>query len=246
MSRSAKLKDSLLGRVFHNKYGETVTVSGFKSAKEVDVVFQHGWCGTYQKNALINGVFKSPYSKTLCSFGFIGEGSHSSKDVLHYRHWHNMITRVFSESKLKRSTCYEGVSVCNAWANFQNFCNWCNSVKGFGLRDDNGVLFNLDKDLLGGFDYSPQNCVFIPTEINSFLTDRGKCRGNLLIGVSLQGGRYKSTCGWLKKAFYFDTEQEAFLKYKSEKELRAKQLAEYWKASISNEAYESLINFRVN
>lgn len=252
MKRSCTLEGSLLGKSFSNKYGDVVSVIAVKSAKCVTVRFANGYEKDFQKNALLLGNFKSPYSKTLCGVGYLGEGTYKTcgekrKHSSHYVLWHNMISRVYNKGKKFNQVCYKDVTVCEAWHNFQSFAKWCDSQKGFNLLDENGKLFALDKDLGGGVKvYSPETCCFIPPEINSFLTNRFSRRGNLPVGVSLQSGRYKATCNWLSKAFYFENPVEAFNKFKVEKETRAKALAGKWKPFISEKAYESLINYCVD
>lgn len=253
MKRKGKLVDSLLGRSFINKYGDVVSVVEVQNAKCVIVRFVNGYEKAFQKNALLLGNFKSPYSKTLCGVGYLGEGTYKTygekrKHSPHYVLWHNMISRVYNKDKKFNQACYKDVTVCTAWHNFQSFAEWCDSQEGFNLLDENGKLFALDKDLIGGGVkiYSPETCCFIPPEINSFLTNRISCRGNLPVGVSLQSGRYKATCNWLSKAFYFENPVEAFNKFKVEKEIRAKDLAGKWKPFISDKAYESLIDYCVD
>lgn len=239
-----------MGRIFKNKYGESCCVFDIVSAKEVKVVFENGYVATYQKNALQIGVFKTPYSRSVAGQGYLGEGIYTDKAVKYsenYKLWHNMISRCYNEKKIKKHPHYEGVEVCEEWKNFQNFSKWFFETKERLNLDDHGKNFVLDKDLLsrGKKLYSPDNCCFVPSEINSFLTGRDSCRGDLLKGVSLQSGRFKSSCQGVGFLGYFNTELEAFQAYKSAKESRAKDLAAKWKDFISFEAYQALLNYKV-
>ena len=237
-----------MGKSFTNKYGDVCVVKEIVSAKEVRVVFDNGYFGTYQKNALEIGVFKSPYSRSVANTGYIGEGEYSHKFMKfddNYLLWHNMLCRCYNQNRLKVAPHYSGIKVCEKWHNFQEFSKWFFSISERLNFDDKGKKFVLDKDLLGCREYSPENCCFIPAEINSFLTGREACRGKLMKGVSLQSGRYKSMCQGVGFLGYFDTEMEAFLAYKKAKENRAKDLAEKWKDKITTRAYYALMNYQV-
>ena len=54
------------------------------------------------------------------------------------------------------------------------------------MKDDNGRLYHLDKDILvkGNKVYSPETCCFVPQEINSLLVTSVRSRGDQPIGVS--------------------------------------------------------------
>lgn len=69
-----------------------------------------------------------------------------------YQHWYNMHYRVDHNKN------YTNVSICNEWYAFSNFYDW------FEPNYENG--WQLDKDLLSGYIYSPSTCLFVPNEVN--------------------------------------------------------------------------------
>ena len=111
---------------------------------------------------------KCVYTPSVFDIGFIGDtqsmlgcgiGNRS------YETWKRMIERCYSGYKQHKS--YANAIVCEEWLNFTVFEAWFN---------DNYIEgFELDKDLLsGGLKYySPETCVFIPTDINTLLQHSG-------------------------------------------------------------------------
>lgn len=94
-----------------------------------------------------------------------------------YEKWFGMLRRCYSESQLLKDPQYTGCSVCSDWLTFSKFRAWMEAQNYEGMH--------LDKDLLGnGKEYSPSSCAFILQKTNKFMTDRGNCRGEFMIGVS--------------------------------------------------------------
>lgn len=96
----------------------------------------------------------------------------------YYRTWSNMISRCYNNKALDLQPSYKGCSVCDQWLLFSNFRAWMETQDWKGKH--------LDKDLLvrGNKIYSPDTCVFISADLNTFLTDSSACRGEYPIGVS--------------------------------------------------------------
>ena len=154
--------------------------------------------------------------------------------------------------KLKHPT-YKDCVVCEEWHNFQNFARWCTAQKGYGL-----LGYNLDKDLLvkGNKVYSPEACSLIPQEINKAITKQTMFKSGLPIGVSTRddiGGKYiarlSTSSQGMKGEKYlglFDTPELAFSAYKEVKELHIKLLANKFKDTLAENAYNALLSFEVN
>ncbi|MGG7348372.1 hypothetical protein ACQ7CM_24445, partial [Escherichia coli] len=68
------------------------------------------------------------------------------------RVWNNFHSRV------RNNINYSTVTICDDWYRFSDFYYWYveNVVDGW----------HLDKDILGGNEYSPSNCIFVPREVN--------------------------------------------------------------------------------
>lgn len=93
-----------------------------------------------------------------------------------YRVWSGMLTRVYSKKYQSKKTTYKGVSVCTEWLSFSKFREW--------FSDNYTDGFELDKDLTGdNRTYTPENCIFVPTWLNSFTISSMINRGDCLIGT---------------------------------------------------------------
>lgn len=176
------------------------------------------------------------------TIGYVG-GKQKQKVVWRcpfYQVWTNMLMRCYSTSYQERQPTYIGCTVSTEWLTFSVFKEWAMSQDFEGNQ--------LDKDLLfeGNKVYSPETCVFVSGIVNTFTTDRGAVRGELLIGVywDKEKEKFRAQCGnplTKKKETLgrFDSEQEAhnaWLKRKLElaHELAAKQLDERVAESLIN------------
>ena len=88
----------------------------------------------------------------------------------------------------------------------------------------------IDKDLLirGNKVYSAASCLFLPVEINSFLTTSGKVRGDYPQGVTKSGeGRYRARISIESKRThigYYSTPEAAHKAWQQAKIKRAQEL----------------------
>ena len=98
-----------------------------------------------------------------------------------YELWTSMLKRCYNEKIHKKNPTYMGCIVSDNFKHYTYFFEWCQNQIGFG-----GCDFSLDKDLIykGNKEYNPDNCIFIPKEINNVLTKCNAARGILPIGVS--------------------------------------------------------------
>lgn len=107
-----------------------------------------------------------------------------------YMTWASMIVRCYCEKSLARRPSYRGCSVSSEWLAFSRFKVWMDSQTWEGLC--------LDKDILlpGNKVYGPDACVFVPSALNKFLTDRSSLRGDWPIGVSwnAKDKKFKAAC----------------------------------------------------
>lgn len=156
-----------------------------------------------------------------------------------YIAWRAMIRRCEDIGYKTKYPTYQKSKICDEWHYFSNFKEWFDKY----YKES----WHLDKDLLfkGNKLYSPNTCCFLPPEINAALTNNKKNRGKCLIGVSpYENGKFISTCHF-KYLGISDNEYDLFLKYKQEKEIYLKQLADKWKGLISDEAYQALYNYKI-
>lgn len=111
----------------------------------------------------------------------------------------------------------------------------------------------MDKDILSVGDkmYSRKNMLFVPHEINAFLLDGQRWRGEYLIGVSYhkRDNLYVAQCNRGEFGKYlgsYKSEEDAHNAYVKAKEDHAKFLAEKWKCEVDERAYTALMDYRVN
>ena len=135
-----------------------------------------------------NPLYKSINALGLNDAPFVLDPTIEGRRVKHpaYSVWINMLNRCHSHSLKGRNPTYTGVLCCKEWLLFTNFAIWfkCNYIKDH----------QLDKDILikGNKIYSPNTCVFVPQNINKFLTLRGVSRGELPIGVVLRNSKFQA------------------------------------------------------
>lgn len=136
-------------------------------------------------------------------------------EVVGYQQWCGIIGR------LKRSKLYANVSISDDFLDFDNYLEWAKEQIGFNTYDDNGLLYNIDKDLLSNpynLIYSKDTCLFIPLEIN--LMCKTSRNSDLKKGVQFQKGKknpyraYINIDGKSTGLGYYHTEEEANAQYK--------------------------------
>lgn len=185
------------------------------------------------------GIYYNPNHPRVQGVGYLGQGTFVSKigekHTPEYADWRSMLVRCYSG----RYPSYENCTVCEEWHNFQNFAAWAQRR----IKDG----YSLDKDLLvkGNKEYSPSTCCYLPVSVNSFIK-RERCN-DLPLGVDevhlansikyRSQGREDNTNVCYG---FFDTPEEAFYEYKINKEKNARILAEKYKDSIPETAYNAL------
>lgn len=127
-----------------------------------------------------------------------------------YRLWKSMLERSYSEKVKANNPTYKDCIVCDEWLTFSSFRDWVEQQDWEGKH--------LDKDLLvpGNKVYSPETCVFVSRQVNTFLTDCGAARGEYKIGVcwDKSSRKFQSRCnnpftGKQEHLGLFTCEQEA-------------------------------------
>lgn len=107
-----------------------------------------------------------------------------------YRKWRDMLTRCYSKKFHQRQPTYKGCIVSEEWLLFSNFRKW--------MVEQDWEKKELEKDLLvyGNKVYSAETCVFVTSQVNVFLTDSGKTRGEWPIGVYWRRyvGKFMAQC----------------------------------------------------
>ena len=169
------------------------------------------------------------------------------KAIWQYPLWQNMLGRCFDAKFKQQRPTYEDVTCCDEWLSFANFFSWVNREVGYKGKPEGTEL---DKDILvkGNKTYSPEFCSFVPTAVNSLLTDCGAARGIYPVGVTFNKakGKYKAQLrcfGKLKHLGYYTTIESASFAYKVAKEAQIKIVATQYEDVLSPAVYESLMNW---
>lgn len=171
------------------------------------------------------------------------------RELWQYSLWKAMLQRCFCQKFKLRQSAYRDVTCCEVWLSFASFFEWVNAEVEYTGKPNGFVL---DKDLIikGNRIYSPEACSFVPQAVNHLLSGSGATRGQWPVGVSFDKlhGRFQAnmSCrGRMKKLGRFDTEDDAFLAYKSAKESHIKIVALQHKAALKPAAFESLMNWSI-
>lgn len=179
--------------------------------------------------------------------GYLGIGPHiptvNNKATQAYAIWSAMLRRCYSDKWHNKYPTYTECAVHVPWLNFQIFAEWFN----IHYVED----YQLDKDLLvkGNKLYTPDTVCFIPHEINLILSDKNTNKLGLPQGVSINSpNTFKATLYANKIKRYlgsFNTPELAFQAYKQAKELYIKEIANRYKSTITQQAYQALIDYQV-
>ena len=104
-----------------------------------------------------------------------------------YEVWYSMLQRAHSRDWKEKWPSYSDVTSAVEWNNLSVFLEWfmdSNYQKGY----------ELDKDMSGSKEYSPESCVFLPPKINSlFRRKKADSNTTLPIGVYYSEGRYRAS-----------------------------------------------------
>lgn len=162
----------------------------------------------------------------ICNIGENGKGKYKPIDYKNiYIYWTSLLNRCYNENNNSyKFYGKKGVTVCQEWHNFQNFCEWY--LNQLSEYKDIEFRLNLDKDILCyTFDlklkiYSVDTCILIPEEINYFFCDCDSI--NCGIQKRKDTGKYQARFTFDKKEFnlgcyeFFEDAKLAYLDKKVE------------------------------
>ena len=151
------------------------------------------------------------------------------------RDYHPTLYKIW-KSMLYRCKNYQLSTVCEEWKILSNFKEWFDEhyVEGWYL----------DKDILvkGNYEYSPDKCCFVPSEIsNTFINTKNV--NSLKIAYN-RNGKYRASIG-RNKYKTFKNKNDALNAYINHKEERIKTLADKYKYQLEPRVYEALCNYKV-
>jgi hypothetical protein len=251
------LAEKRIGEIFNINCGATVKILEYKDRNNVKILaLENGEIKDgVRYDHLKDGVVKLLYCPCVYDIGYVGEEGKNinfSKKTS-YKTWKSMMQRCYDKNLKKKYPEYVHATVCKDWHNYSNFKKWYD--KNY-YKIENQTMC-LDKDILvkGNKVYSPETCVFAPERINYLFVNLVNPNRNNIIGVSPEGcGRFKvaynklvvdNSLLYVRKKKYFDSEIEAFLYYKYEKEKCIKIVADYYKNEIPQKLYDALYSWEV-
>ena len=243
-----------------NNFGSNMVIKEYRTNRDIDVYFpEYDWVAKNTRyDVFKNENIKCPYEPRTYGVGYIGEGEHKTringKKTKCYKTWQNILQRCYDTKCHEKHPTYIDCDMDKIWLNYQNFGDWYKE----NYYEVKGERMCLDKDILhkGNKVYSPENCIFVPYNINILFIKRDKARGDYPIGVSYhkQTNRFVAQCSIydyeenkkkIKRLGYYDTPQEAFNAYKQFKEKHIKKVADYYKDQIPQKLYDAMYNYKV-
>ncbi len=249
----AKIKiEDRVGEKYITNEGYEVTIIECINIRNCTAQFK---CGLQIKNIqhfnIKRGSIKYPLHPSVYKIGYFGVGKYKGKDIdgkvsKIYSVWYSMLQRCYSKIYQERQPTYKGCSVAEEWHNFQVFAEWFEN--NYNLETMQGWQF--DKDILVKDNkiYSPENCCFVPQEVNKLFTKNNNVRGSYPIGVRQKEGLFQARVSIKNKETSlgkYNSIEEAFQAYKTAKEIYIKEVADKWKDKITDQVYQSLINYKV-
>ena len=181
---------------------------------------------------------------------YIDEGG-KRQACLEYSIYHKIKMRTGNLKTQEHRPTYKGCGISDNFEDYNFFVRWCRDQVGY-----NKAGWVLDKDILSYSYklYSENTCVFIPSEINCFLTFSKRVSSTSgYAGVSWQksynkaGGKYIVSCAQLngknKTLGRTHCPLEGYKLYRKEKVRLAKVLAERYKGEVDDRVYTYLVNF---
>ena len=234
--------EKYIGKIFNLRDGSSVIVEKYVRQDEIYVRFldsntPENYLHKCTLSSIKLGHLLNPYGgeryvwKKICGVGINNANYHTQwkeggvrKICPFYKCWRHMIERCYSKKVLSRCPSYSGCSVDPSWHYFMTFKAWMETQDWEGKQ--------LDKDLKvkGNKVYGPDTCYFIPSNVNTFLTENKLNNTGLPVGVVLWGGRYKAQISNLGRGRLtfgnYLTESEAAEAYGKKKVELANELAD--------------------
>ena len=168
MPKKIDYSGEILGKKFKNNLNQDFIVTDvFRENKQTRILCKFG-DGTevdVRQTEFQKGSVENPCAPALYGIGFMGQGKYGSQTHPRiHQTYLDMFKRCYSEKRQERQKTYIGCEVSTVWHNFQLFAEWYETNYKQG--------YQLDKDYLspGNRVYSPETCVFIPKDLNTFLT----------------------------------------------------------------------------
>jgi len=247
------IKNHRIGETNKNIFGQKIIIIEYINARDITAQFEDGFKVQTTYQLFNKGYVKNPNYRSVYNVGYFGIGKYkakiNSKDTPEYKTWLAMMGRCYNLHTHSKNPTYIDCTVCEEWHNFQNFAKWYED----NYYEIEGELMCLDKDILikGNRIYSPDNCVFVPKNINLLFTKSNIVRGDYPIGVDFvkTSNKYRARCldGFGKSIYLglYLNPFDAFIAYKKHKEKTIKSIAKLYEDKIPKKLYFALYNYIV-
>ena len=235
--------NELVGKIFKTNYGGDVVVLEYVGCNKIKVKFMDdfGFEVYCRKDNLIRGKVWNPYFRNNYGVGYIGEIELPIVRNKSFQIWANMLKRCYSKMESANNSSYNECYVAEQWLSYTNFHSWFqeNSIwckEGYAL----------DKDLLksGNKCYSPNNCCFLPREVNVLLANISKSdnpKNHEMFGImKTKSGRYMARYHKTRIGTY-DTIEEASFNYFTHRASVLSQTILKFKDDIEPKALKALL-----
>jgi hypothetical protein len=245
-----------IGELNKNQHGTEMKIIDYINCDDIIVEFQDEY--KYKSHSKYkqfkSGRIKNPYDKSLFGVGYFGVGKYKAtinkKVTKQYQTWSSMLQRCYYKKYHDIRPTYINCEVCNEWLNYQVFAKWYD--ENFYTIPFERIC--LDKDILHKHNkiYSSDNCIFVPTRINTLFIKNNAHRGGLPIGVHSHKGSttYEALCsdGYCNQKHLgsFVTQREALESYKEEKKFIIIKTVMEYKDKIPKNTYDKLYNAVLN
>ena len=168
-----------------------------------------------------------------------------NKVTKEYDHWIGMLERCYGKNKhIKSRPTYQLCECSENFKSYSYFYDWCQNQIGF---NENG--WQLDKDILIERNklYSEDTCVFVPCDINNFLTNKKKQNKSGYTGVSFHkaSGKYVAQIsfgGKRKHLGLFENPKDGEDFYFLVKSGMAIELIEKYKSNLDERVIKALLS----
>lgn len=252
------IREKRIGEQNYNTNGQLMTIIDYVDNRTVTVRFEDtGKTKICEYKKFKDGKVKDRFYPIVYGKGFLGnttsmkaDGSGKKKS---YKVWNSMLMRCYDEKIHKTRPTYIDCNVCGEWLCYENFEKWFDE-NYYEIQNEKMVL---DKDILlkGNRVYSPDTCVFVPERINGMFVKHDRDRGKFPIGVSYDSGhkKFKANVNIIigegkydnYHLGFYDTIEEAFMKYKEAKEELIRNVANEYKDVIPQKLYNALYKYKV-
>lgn len=231
----------------YNKEGCGLTVMECVGKSRYCVILDSGITRYMDAKEIRNGGWRDALSPQLFGVGYTGEGEYLTKEggkhTPAYETWVGILKRCYNTS---RPEYYRyggsGAYVSEVWFNFQTFAEWFYAE---AAKFPTNVRLSIDKDLKGGFCYSPENSLMLPYKLNSFITN-SKTDNNLVGYIKDDnGGKYTVTLSMMGRQHFigdFTKQEDGDLAYRKLREWVYNKLATLYheRGLISEDTFQLL------